>query len=288
MLFKINYINYSIASIIQKQRVKMKISLVYVIIGIFFTSLAFAEVNQYKYNKNKNIDIILKEQSDALELILKDDELSKEKSKDYSKLSAQEKVNLMLKNQELLDKLLKNQDVIETRDDNNPFKDKRFGIEINLVTLLIMKDELREFSGTFSLFYPKNNIEVAFPFLTYSETYDGDKINQTMIDMHIRKFIEDTMNGYYIGAFTRAEYLQGTLKHDDLYYGEPKNIGSESKLGVGFSIGYREFLKSGFYWGMSFSLGRFLIGENDLFAIVLLDDSDFIVDIELLKVGYAF
>ena len=62
-------------------------------------------------------------------------------------------------------------------------------------------------------------------------------------------------------------------------------------MGVGIGIGYRIFLKSGYYWGASLSVGHYLVGENNKFGVsnlVYADDKARIADIELFKFGYAF
>jgi hypothetical protein len=67
--------------------------------------------------------------------------------------------------------------------------------------------------------------------------------------------------------------------------------GNESKLGIGVGLGYRIFSYRGLYWGTSISFGRYLIGKNNKFSGGFLtydDDNQYILDIELLKFGWAF
>jgi len=67
--------------------------------------------------------------------------------------------------------------------------------------------------------------------------------------------------------------------------------GVANKLGIGFGMGYRIFSYKGLYWGVSASLGRYFIGENDMFqssSYFADDDSEMIFDFEFLKFGWTF
>lgn len=210
-------------------------------------------------------------------------------------LTMDEKIIIMLENEK---KISANKERIYRDQIENPFRDKDYGIEINLPQLAMsFMPEYHAFYGTFSIFDSKQKAEIAFPFLTHSVTYAWDNINETkydlsMIDIHYRKFLGDYLNGFYVSGFARATYIKGLLGEDFYYEGEEifsGKYGSEKKLGFGFGIGYRIFTQSDFYWGVSLIVGRYVYGENNKFADEwFIEDSEYIVDIEFLKLGYAF
>ena len=69
---------------------------------------------------------------------------------------------------------------------------------------------------------------------------------------------------------------------------------TENKFGMGVGIGYRIFFKNGIYngmyWGASLSVGRYISGKKHQFIHDAAggDDEQNIIDVELLKFGYAF
>ena len=183
---------------------------------------------------------------------------------------------------------------------NNPLADKKWGIEINLIRLLFIHTGQDEFAYTFSggvsLFNINRQVELAFP-IFYShgkrkvENEYVESLRQFTLDCHYRKFLGKTQNGFYVSGFTRYANIRGT-KEDDWYnYEEPKHS-IENKIGIGFGIGYRIFSEIGIYWGISISIGKYIIGENDIFdndELFLFDnDIDMIYNLELLKFGWAF
>ena len=190
-----------------------------------------------------------------------------------------------------------------------PLGERTQGFEFNFFRLLTLSSEEKTLSGTYSFFNTQNNTEIAIPFMFSSAEYSGHygydivdnnkSLTSFTIDAHYRKYLGHRLDGFYLSAFARAAYLNG-LKVDNeyYYYSEPysytqPHTGSEVKLGIGFGIGYRIISDSGYYWGTSLSVGRYLVGDSDVFADVdgisaNLDDEEFIIDIELLKFGFAF
>ncbi len=183
---------------------------------------------------------------------------------------------------------------------DEPLGERRYGVEFNLIRPLMWGGDERTLSGGFSYFDAERKVEYAFPVMWSSAEHDnywgvgdaadGKRLNTLTIDAHYRKYLGDTLNGFYISGFARATHLDGVLQNDD--YSVIKN-GSEFKLGVGFGIGYRIISRSGIYWGASLSLGRYLVGESDQFRetngiSAEHDDAETIVDVELLKFGMAF
>lgn len=174
---------------------------------------------------------------------------------------------------------------------NNPLFGKNYGIEVNPVRLLFITDSFT-FSGGFSLFDVDRGAEIAFPvFLQIPD--DSDYLSEFTLDAHYRYFMGNTQNGFYLSTFARYAYLEGVLG-DVVFFDEEitsNERGSEHKLGIGFGLGWRKFSYRGLYWGTSFSVGRYLIGENEKFASNLLDidnDNEIIVNFEFLKFGWAF
>ena len=194
-----------------------------------------------------------------------------------------------------IDRIEKNQEVAHRDLLNQPLANKRFGIEINPFRILAWSDT-KSFSGSFSLFQPKNNVEIAFPFFyEVEEPWDSGGILDTdseftsmTLDVHYRKFLGQTTNGFYISGFGRLASLSGRLE-DRVVEGNVINgvEDSQLKFGVGIGIGYRIFSADHWYWGTSLSLGRYA-AEGDRFVNSNIDDADYIIDIELFKFGYSF
>ncbi len=174
---------------------------------------------------------------------------------------------------------------------NEPLAHKKFGIEVNVLRLLLL-DKAFTFSGSFSLFNVDRHAEIAFP-VYYQNPKNSADLTEFTLDCHYRYFLGRYQNGFYLSAFTRYAYLKGTLGDNDLFNsplpGAPKD--TEHKLGIGIGLGYRIFSYRGLYWGTSLSFGRYFIGKNSRFAgdfLALDDDEEFILDVELLKFGFAF
>lgn len=184
---------------------------------------------------------------------------------------------------ERLEQVLENQRIMMERLAPDPLKGRHFGVEFNLPRALLY-DEFHSLSGGVSLFPPGLNAEIAFPvFYGRSDTDPGPPhVTTWLVDAHYRYFLAETRHGFYISGFVRYAHLSGTLER------QPGD-GTVSKLGLGCGIGYRVFSKRGPYWGTSLSLGRYVLGRNDRFAgDDFGDDMAAIVDVELLKFGWAF
>ena len=166
----------------------------------------------------------------------------------------------------------------------DPLKDKKYGIELNLLRLLFI-DENRTMSGTFSLFAVDRKAEIAFPFYV-AFPKDNEYYDTVTLDCHYRYFLGNTQNGFYLSGLSRIAYLSGEKDYYS-YTINKKNVG---KFGVGFGIGYRYFSYNDFYWGTSLSIGRYIIGPNNVFEYYLGydDDGKAFIDFELLKFGYSF
>jgi len=174
-------------------------------------------------------------------------------------------------------------------------KEKSFGVEINPFRLLVSNDEWQSFSGTMSYFDNDNGIEIAMPIFYSKEknTYYYDtpyKESETVvnIDLHYRKYFSGSRtNGAYLGAFGRYTYLDGKVDYTTKY-------ATVKKFGLGGEVGYRvkNIFNTSFYWGTSLSIGGYLGSDNNVFNTsgfaLDIDDNKYIIDMELLKVGYEF
>jgi len=176
---------------------------------------------------------------------------------------------------------------------NEPLTGKKFGIELNLFRILQI-DKAIALSGTFSLFNVSRRVEIAFP-VYYAKPEDKYDLRVFTLDCHYRYFLGNTLNGFYLSGFVRYANLNGYAGNNYLYlFGSEHTIGpsaSENKLGIGFGLGFRIFSYRGLYWGANISFGRYYIGENDKFYGHFLswdDDAKYILDIECLKIGWAF
>ena len=217
----------------------------------------------------------------------------------FSSLCAEENTNL--KSEDKIDSIYVLQKKIYQDVKDQPLKDKKYGIEFNFLRLLFFGSDTNVFnhtlSGTFSLFYPKKKVEIAFPFFYSNPTltsddeyYEDNPIRQITLDCHYRKFLGNSLNKFYISGFVRYANLEG-YECSDWFKGKNDDPvkSTENKIGVGIGVGYRIFSYSGFYWGTSLSLGRYIIGKNNKFGNSIWDnDSDIIFNFEFLKFGWAF
>lgn len=172
---------------------------------------------------------------------------------------------------------------------NSPLAGKTVGVELNLFRVLLV-DEMPTASGSVTLFNVDRHAEISFPFYFQGQKKSTDLIEFTL-DCHYRYFLGNTQNGFYLSGFARYAYLKGRLGEDYLFGAPAGSISDENKVGVGVGLGYRKFSYRGLYWGASFSFGRYVVGENNKFAssfFSLDDDSEYILDVELLKFGWAF
>ena len=225
--------------------------------------------------------------------------------------------NTEAENPNTLERIEKKIDVIAAQSNNStrinieqPLGDRTEGFEFNFFRLLTLGEDETSLSGTYSFFNTENNTEIALPFMFSSADHtsyygydvidNNEKLTSFTIDAHYRKYLGHRLDGFYISAFVRAAYLNGVKGESDGYSSHSQqegfthyNKGSELKLGLGFGIGYRIISDSGYYWGASLSLGKYLVGESDIFLdaegmSATLDDEEFIIDVELLKFGFAF
>lgn len=185
---------------------------------------------------------------------------------------------------------------------DQPLENKKYGIEFNFLRLIFFGSDIdylnHSLSGSFSLFFPKKKVEIAFPFF-YSEPtvkwhddYSQDcSLRQITLDCHYRKFLGNSLNKFYIAGFVRYANLKGYegeswIKGKD----DDSEMSAENKIGIGISVGYRVFSYAGFYWGSSLNVGKYIIGKNNRFRNEFLydNDSEIIYNIEFFKFGYAF
>jgi hypothetical protein len=173
----------------------------------------------------------------------------------------------------------------------SPLEHKTFGIELNPFRLLVI-DKMSTISGGVSFFAINRNAEVAFPFYFQFPQESSDLTDYTL-DCHYRYFLGNTQNGFYVSTFLRYAYLYGVLGDD--YLIDDRTLsdrkGEQNKLGFGFGLGVRIFSYKGLYWGASLNFGRYFVGKNNQFKSNVLafdDDNEYILDVELLKFGWAF
>ncbi len=167
-------------------------------------------------------------------------------------------------------------EVVATKE---PLANKTFGIELNPAYLVIgMANDHTNFSAGFSLFNVDRRAEIAFP-VWYLDEDGSSTLN---VDVHYRRFLGRHQDGFYISGGLRLTYQRGS--HYSYPYAWEKT--SSTRFGPAFGIGYRYFSASGFYWGMSLFVGAYLNGEQD--HTYGLFSGKTIVDMELLKIGYAF
>ncbi len=208
------------------------------------------------------------------------------------------KIDTVLQNQRTM--LQMQQQILGAVQPPPPLAGKSAGIELNLARLLVSTaSDYFTLSGTVSLFSVLRSGEIAFPFFYQSGTgkmkdsFNGTPFEVPLtllnLDVTYRHFLGKVQDGFYFSVGARYTYIKG-LEGADLIVFSVNQGGPESstqRLGAYFGLGYRYFTQSGFYWGTSLIYGRYFGGERD-YLEVLWDDGKIILDVELLKFGYAF
>lgn len=169
----------------------------------------------------------------------------------------------------------------------SPLGNRKWGIEFNPARPLVFAGDALSLSGGVSNFSWNREAEVAFPFVLWIFSDDQGSIYTQ--DVHYRHFLSGRQRGFYVGGYARyqyAHYGQVTFTNN----AEPKR--SINRGGLAFELGGRVFSRSGLYWGWSVSLGRYIVGDEldtDGFPNnPFLWTGDLILDVEVLKLGFAF
>lgn len=177
-----------------------------------------------------------------------------------------------------------------------PLKNKKYGVDINPIRLLLggINEDLvsNSFSGGISLFNINRQAELYFPIYYYSKnhTYDKDSSYESSKDLHIfsidcryRYFLGNTQYGWFIGGFLRY----ANMGYKWTYKSEPNIIYHDNRIGLGMEIGYRIFSYKGLYWGISANIGRYVVADfsEDINSF---DFQRFLYALEIFKIGWAF
>ncbi len=187
---------------------------------------------------------------------------------------------------------------------DEPLKDKILGIELDPAYMLLSSaGDYFTLPATISFFNVSRKAELAFPIFYRGGTSHVDggasgggydvPLTLLNIDATWRQFIGKHQDGLYFSGGLRYTYMKGITGNGidlgivSLGFGGGTPI-TVSKIGMHFGLGYRVFMKSGFYWGASLVIGRYFSNDTRDVREVTLDDSKTIFDIELLKFGYAF
>ena len=193
---------------------------------------------------------------------------------------------------------------------------RKNGVEFNFPRFLTIKKDKISLSGTYSRFNHQKKTEIAFPWFV-AKYGQGDKaLTIKNIDLHYRQFLNDDLNGFYLSAFTRIGHIKGRVYKDDSsptstslggrYFEPDTEDYSKFRVGIGVGLGIRMFPENKrMYWGSGLIIGRYLDFNQPKFTYdsyyhsggnngggtgpnPLNDTSSIIIDIELLKFGYAF
>lgn len=201
-----------------------------------------------------------------------------------------------------LDRVLENSEQERRAYVDQPLGERKNGIEFNFFRPLLWDEGERTLSGTYSRFDTDSNVEIAVPVMYSAGDQDdgyfingqprnADELRSVTVDVHYRQYLGHRLDGFYLSGFTRVAHLDGSLNYD--YMNDRFQSARETKMGVGVGLGYRIISRSGLYWGMSVNLGRYFVGDSDIFEdsdslSANLDDEEVIFDIEFFKFGYAF
>lgn len=147
-----------------------------------------------------------------------------------------------------------------------PLMDKKYGIEINPILLLMSDREQTMATGSFSFFNITRKAEIALLFEYLGKIKNHPSYNKTekyyTIDTMYRKFLRGTQGGLYFSGGIRFRY---EYQHDEDADYVPTLIEEErvTKAGISFGIGYRYFSPSGLYWGISLFGGKYFTGIDE-------------------------
>ena len=184
------------------------------------------------------------------------------------------------------------QDVKVVRNElvESPLGNRSWGAELNPLGILFL-DEGIGLSGTVSNFSWDRSAEIAFPFYFSNGTAGGNESSVFHVDAQYRRFLRGVQRGFYLSGLVRLEHARYE-SWDAWYYEAPTGSTTINRLGVGFGLGGRIFSRAGLYWGWNVSVGRFLVGDKipagDMPDNPYLAMGDLILDVELLKIGFAF
>ena len=169
-------------------------------------------------------------------------------------------------------------------------RDNTYGVAFNPLRAVALADDFTSLTGTLSYFDNTNGVEIAFPFFYEKDIkYDEYAANDTLFSMDIqyRKYLSEDTEGVYLGGLAKYSYLRGNASDRNL-------IATQHKFALGVVTGFRLNTEVGdvqLYWGANLSLGLYLNKESDIFSsdsTLILDDTHYVVDIELLKIGIEF
>lgn len=154
---------------------------------------------------------------------------------------------------------------------------QQYGFEFNPVSLLASDSEATHVSLGFSIFQPEQSAEINFP-VEYKKFKDsGEEFDVLNFGTQYRKFFDKGTEGFYFSATGRVSRLNSDA----------------TKLGLGLGLGYRHIFPSGLYWGYGFTVGRY-IGNNDAYdydhlsTIETIEDDEYMLDVEVFKIGMKF
>lgn len=218
-------------------------------------------------------------------------------------LRIQQKLDSLIMMQKQLTAMQK--DIYEATVYVDPLANKKFGIEINPTSLFA-----GNFTGGIQLFSADRNAEISIPVSYYKPlvlfSSGSEKEHEDFdlsVDLQYRRFIGEHQNGFWFGGgfrFTMAnEYIYSSSSYIDnngfYQYKENSRYEKNNYFGLMAGIGYRYYTQSGFYWGVSFSGGKYLNvkkqDNNDNGYYGNYSEpvrSEYFYDFEFLKVGIAF
>ena len=200
--------------------------------------------------------------------------------------------NLKQEESKKLDSVYKTVKKLYDERKNNPLQGKKYGVDFNIPFFLFsFINGPFIFNAGFSIFDTKNKNEYAFP-ISYEKFSNKSYFS---IDGHFRKYLGNTLNGFYIGGFARLAFVNNpTVYNNHANHNSPTSTShnsttSDTKFGLAFEIGGKIISYKGWYWGYSFGLGAYIISNyKGADSIYNFAQNWVLIDIEFFKLGYAF
>lgn len=186
------------------------------------------------------------------------------------------------------DKIIEKQERIYAQvTPSNPLAGKKYGIEFNpAYYFLASGNNDTVLSGGISFFGIDRQAEIAIP-IYYGDFGASDGLSDAYriftVDAHYRYFLGPVQDGWYVSGGARYARIEGNSST-----GYPRKKITADKLGLAFGVGYRVFSSKNIYWGTSLIVGRYYTGTDKEFEAICLDCEKTLIDMELLKFGYAF
>jgi len=178
----------------------------------------------------------------------------------------------------------------------DPLENKNYGIEINPLWLLagFPFSSYLVIDGGLSLFHVDRKAEITFQIDYRSDKESPSKLSY--LDLIYRRFGGESQGGFYVSGGIRYMYIH-EKKNKESYSREERMLirpyiflkyYSDRNVGVMIGFGFRHFFHLGFYYGFGIELGKYIFCGDTHLEEPGFDAYGVILDIDLIRIGFAF